>query len=161
MHDAQNGPEEGSQEPRRLFIEDFARAMEPVGLQRMAARVLAAILSADGASLTVRELASLLQVSSGALSGAVRQLETMRITHRRRVPGQRADHYSLGDPFWYEAITFRKEMFGTIESALDEGVEAVGSTSPAGLRIAETRDFFAYLAAELPALVERWHESRR
>ena len=46
-------------------------------------------------------------------------------------------------------------------SALDEGVEAVGSTSPAGLRIAETRDFFAYLAAELPALVERWHESRR
>ena len=42
-----------------------------------------------------------------------------------------------------------------------EGVVAVGGErTEAGARLAEMRDFFAFLEVEVPALVERWHEGR-
>jgi hypothetical protein len=37
-----------------------------------------------------------------------------------------------------------------------DGVAAVGATTPAGERLAETLRFFEYLRAELPLLIERW-----
>jgi len=40
-------------------------------------------------------------------------------------------------------------------------VEAVSPVDePAGARLAETREFFAFLQKEMPALVERWQEYR-
>ena len=42
------------------------------------------------------------------------------------------------------------------EQAMAEGVEVVGADTPAGRRLEETHEFFAFLRAELPALIERW-----
>jgi hypothetical protein len=36
----------------------------------------------------------------------------------------------------------------------------VGQDTPAGQRLLETRDFFLFLAKELPLLVDRWREQR-
>ena len=45
-------------------------------------------------------------------------------------------------------------------SALEEGIAAVGPDTPAGARLAETQEFFAFMQKEMPALVERWQEYR-
>ena len=42
------------------------------------------------------------------------------------------------------------------EQAMAEGAEALGPESPAGRRLEETREFFAFLREELPAMMERW-----
>jgi hypothetical protein len=47
-------------------------------------------------------------------------------------------------------------MLGRWERALREGAAALGPDSPAGRRLEETREFFAFLREELPALMERW-----
>jgi hypothetical protein len=39
-----------------------------------------------------------------------------------------------------------------------EGVELLGPGGPAARRIEETREFFAFLQEELPAMMERWRE---
>ncbi|HYH32557.1 MAG TPA: hypothetical protein VD903_19470 [Pseudonocardia sp.] len=51
--------------------------------------------------------------------------------------------------------------------ALVEAAQAGGSWTllepadgPAAVRLRRMRDFYAYLLAELPALIERWHESQ-
>ena len=40
----------------------------------------------------------------------------------------------------------------------DEGAAVLGRERPAGRRLAETRDFFAFMQAELPGLLQRWRE---
>jgi hypothetical protein len=43
---------------------------------------------------------------------------------------------------------------------LEDGIAAVGPDTPAGARLAETQEFFAFMQKEMPALVERWQEYR-
>ena len=42
--------------------------------------------------------------------------------------------------------------------APDSAAAALGLDRPAGRRLAETRDFFAFMHAELPGLIRRWRE---
>jgi hypothetical protein len=41
-----------------------------------------------------------------------------------------------------------------------EGVELLGTERPAGRRVEETREFFAFLQDELPAVVDHWRRRR-
>ena len=142
------------------FIERLALVLTAAGFQRMAARAFAALLASESGSLTARELADRLQVSPASVSGAVSYLERARLTRRSRAPGQRTDHFVLGDDAWYEAIATRDDVFDALISAMDDGVTAVGPSSAAGERIVETREFFDYLKIEMPLMVERWRASR-
>jgi hypothetical protein len=55
---------------------------------------------------------------------------------------------------------FKTAALRRFEDVLAEGVELVGADGPAGRRLQETRDFFAFFRAELPALLDRWRASR-
>jgi hypothetical protein len=48
-----------------------------------------------------------------------------------------------------------------MQEAANEGIDAVGEVSIAGHRLAEMRDFYTYLMAELPAVIDRWQALRR
>jgi len=82
----------------------------------MPARVFACVLADDSGKLTAQELASRLQVSPAAVSGAVRYLPQARLL--------------------------------------------LGEDRPAGRRLRETQEFFAFLRQELPLMMDRWHASR-
>ena len=43
----------------------------------------------------------------------------------------------------------------------DEAAAALGPDRPAGRRLADTRDFFAFMHAELPGLIQRWRDGLR
>jgi DNA-binding transcriptional regulator GbsR (MarR family) len=138
------------------FVEHFALLLDEAGMPRMPARVFAAILADDAGRLTARELAARLSVSPAAVSGAVRYLVQAGMVSRGREPGARLDHYRLHDDLWYETYAHRGEMLGRWERAMQEGAAALGPDTPAGRRLEETREFFAFLREELPALMERW-----
>jgi DNA-binding transcriptional regulator GbsR (MarR family) len=142
------------------FIERFASVLVESGVPRMPARVFAALLTIDSGRLTASELAELLQVSPAAVSGAVRYLTQVSLISREREPGSRRDVYRLHDDQWYEAIVRREPLLQRWERAVLEGVEAVGSATPAGRRLRDTADFFEFLQAEMPALLERWRAQR-
>jgi len=127
------------------------------GMPRMPARVFAAVLAEDSARLTAQELAERLHVSAAAISGAVRYLVQARLLLRGREPGARADHYRLSeDDHWYESMMQRGQVLERFEQSAARGAEALGDR-PAGRRLRETQEFFAFLRQELPAMMERWH----
>jgi len=142
------------------FVEDFALLLVDAGVPRMPARVFACVLADDAGALTAGDLAARLQVSPAAISGAVRWLTQMHLLTRAREPGARRDHYRMRDDQWYEATVFKTAALQRFEDVLAEGVALVGADTPAGRRLEETQEFFAFFRAELPALLERFRATR-
>ena len=66
----------------------------------------------------------------------------------------------MRDDQWYEATVFKTAALRRFEDVLAEGVALVGADTPAGRRLEETQEFFAFFRAELPALLERFRATR-
>ncbi|MEU3983908.1 MarR family transcriptional regulator [Streptomyces sp. NPDC026672] len=142
------------------FVEGFAAQLVEAGMQRMPARVFAALLASDSGSLTSAELGEQLRVSPAAVSGAVRYLAQQHMVSREREPGSRRERYRVHSDQWYEALTSRDAILQRWERALREGVESLGETTPAGRRLAETLAFFEFIEGEITKMMERWRAHR-
>ncbi|MFD2688733.1 GbsR/MarR family transcriptional regulator [Streptomyces phyllanthi] len=155
-------PGEAVRDPESVskFVESFAAQLVEAGMQRMPARVFAALLSSDSGALTSAELGEQLQVSPAAVSGAVRYLAQQHMVSREREPGSRRERYRVHSNQWYEAVTNRDAVLRRWEHTLREGVDSLGARTPAGRRLAETLAFFEFLEAELAAMMERWRVHR-
>ncbi|WP_370416781.1 GbsR/MarR family transcriptional regulator [Streptomyces fradiae] len=138
------------------FVERFAAEMTAAGMQRMASRVFAALLSSETASMTSAELAERLQISPAAVSGAVRYLSQVDMVSRERDPGTRRDLYVLHNELWYETFTRRDQVLSRWEKILREGTDTLGTDTAAGRRLAETAEFFAFLHDEMAGIMDRW-----
>jgi DNA-binding transcriptional regulator GbsR (MarR family) len=141
------------------FIERFALLLTDAGMPRMPARVFACLMAEDSGSLTAAELGERLSVSPAAISGAVRYLTQVDLVVRDREPGARRDHYRLHKDVWIDMYVSRAAQLRRWQDAAADGAKALGD-SPAGRRLAETRDFFGFLRDDLPAAMERWRERR-
>lgn len=142
------------------FVESFAAQLVEAGMQRMAARVFAALLASDKGVLTSAELSEQLRISPAAVSGAVRYLAQTHMVSREREPGSRRERYRVHGDQWYEALTNREAVLKRWESALREGVTSLGADTPAGRRLAETLAFFEFIEGEIAAMMERWRVHR-
>ena len=143
------------------FVESFAAQLVEAGMQRMAARVFAALLSSDAGVLTSAELGEQLRISPAAVSGAVRYLAQTHMVSREREPGSRRERYRVHGDQWYEALTNREAVIKRWEVALREGVDSLGVETPAGRRMAETLAFFEFVEGEVAAMMERWRAHRQ
>ena len=79
----------GDDEAVRRFVESFASALVEAGVPNMPALVFVTLLATDAGGLTADELAAQLQVSRGAISGAVNYLAPLGLITRERQPGSR------------------------------------------------------------------------
>jgi len=149
------------QEAVSKFVESFAAQLLEAGMQRMPARVFAALLSSDEGVLTSAELSDQLRISPAAVSGAVRYLTMTHMVSREREPGSRRERYRVHGDQWDEALTNREAIIKRWEGALREGVASLGPDSPAGRRMAETLAFFEFVEGEVATMMERWREHRR
>ena len=130
------------------------------GFPRMPARVFVALLCTDSGRLTASELATAVQGSAGAVSGAVRYLVSIGLVDREHLPGSRKDLFRVRPDAWHAALVRRDAMVHRFTRTLADGVAALGPDTPAGRRLAETREFFAFWQREMPALLERWEAHR-
>jgi DNA-binding transcriptional regulator GbsR (MarR family) len=149
-----------SEEAARRFVEDFALVFTNAGMQRMPARVFSAVLATQKGSLTATEIAEALQVSPAAVSGAVRYLMQVGLLSKAREPGERVDHYLILDDAWYESVGRKDATYHQLAESINRGIVALGSETPAGKRLKETRDFFLFIAKEMPLLVDRWRREQ-
>ncbi|WP_432902344.1 GbsR/MarR family transcriptional regulator [Micromonospora matsumotoense] len=150
----------GHDDEVHLFVERMAMAFADVGFPRMAARVLFAVMSADG-PMTAAQIGELLGVSAAAVSGAVRYLTQFGMLVREPVPRSRRDHYRLPDNPWYEGTITKTGLYKNFIDIADAGIDALGGTgTPGGERVAEMRDFFLFVQEEIDSLGERWRVRR-
>jgi predicted transcriptional regulator len=142
----------------RRFVENFASALVDAGLPQMPALVFVALLATDSGGLTADELAAQLQVSRAAISGAVNYLSPLGLITRERQPGTRRYRYVLQDPTWFELVVRRERLLDRWITNTRAGIDALGPTTPAGQRLAESLAFFEFLQREMPAMLTRWRE---
>ncbi|MFJ8863548.1 GbsR/MarR family transcriptional regulator [Streptomyces sp. NPDC102451] len=142
------------------FVERFAAEMTEAGMQRMAARVFAALLADDDGSMTSADLGRQLRISPAAVSGAITYLTQVSMVGRERDPGSRRDRYRLHDEIWYATFANRDQVLTRWERTLKDGARSLGEDTPAGARLAETAEFFAFMQAELVGVLDRWREHR-
>jgi len=142
----------------RRFVESFASALVDAGLPQMPALVFVALLATDSGGLTAEELAAQLQVSRAAISGAVNYLSPVGLITRERQPGTRRYRYVLQDPTWFELVVRRERLLDRWITTTRDGINALGPTTPAGQRLAESLAFVEFLQREMPAMLTRWRE---
>ncbi|MEU3480273.1 GbsR/MarR family transcriptional regulator [Streptomyces sp. NPDC033754] len=147
---------DGNEEGVSRFVERFAAELTEAGMQRMAARVFAALLASESASMTSAELAEQLRISPAAVSGAIRYLSQVSMVSRERDPGTRRERYVLHNELWYETFTRRDQILVRWEKVLRDGSEQLGPKTAAGARTAETAEFFAFLQREMLGIMDRW-----
>ncbi|ABM11615.1 transcriptional regulator, TrmB [Mycolicibacterium vanbaalenii PYR-1] len=140
--------------------ERLALVLAGHGLQRMTARVLAALLFSEQPSVTMAELADDLQASAGSISGALKTLTAVGLAERVPAPSSRRDHFRLRPDAWAMLYTGQNQTIAAFMDAADAGIAVTGRTSLARQRLVEMRDFYAFLMAEIPAVLERWHARR-
>jgi DNA-binding MarR family transcriptional regulator len=138
--------------------EQLALVLTSHGLQRMTARVLAALLFTEQPSMTMGELAARLQASSGAISGALKTLTSVGLAERVPAPTSRRDHYRLRDDAWAVLFTNQNVVISAMQAAAEAGIAATGARSLARQRLTRMRDFYAFMLDEIPALLERWQQ---
>lgn len=146
----------------REFVEHAAVALAEWGFPPMSARVLMAAMTVPSGVVSAPELAARLDASPAAISGAVRYLGHVGLFVRAPGRGSRRTYYRLRDDVWYEAaLTKNHGLIGRLVEMCDDGVKVLGGPdTEAGARVAEMREFLAFMRAELPGMLERWRTSR-
>jgi DNA-binding transcriptional regulator GbsR (MarR family) len=140
--------------------ERMALALNQAGMQRMVARVLAAFLFSERESETAADLGERLGASAGSISAAIGMLRTVALIEPAPVPGSRRTHYRMRDDAWATLMTSQNATIQLMQEVAEAGLASTPEDSPATARLRRMRDFYAYLLAELPALIDRWRESQ-
>jgi DNA-binding transcriptional regulator GbsR (MarR family) len=138
--------------------EELALVLSTHGMQRMTARVLAALLFTEQPTMTAGELAERLRASSGAISSAVKMLTSVGLVERVPAPTSRRDHYRLRDNAWAIQYTNQNEVTSAVLKAAETGIAATEDGSLARQRLTQMRDFYNFLFEEIPALLDRWYQ---
>jgi hypothetical protein len=150
----------GDQHPGTESAEQAAAMMTAAGMARMPARVMMALVGSPDEGYTAAELAERLGVSAGAVSGAVRYLQSMRIVQRLSRPGDRRDRYDLSDDAFAGVVTGNSPLYARLGDLMDriadENVDAPLSVA----RARATADFLRFLAERMPQLAAEWQAQR-
>jgi DNA-binding transcriptional regulator GbsR (MarR family) len=144
----------------RGFVETMGSLMFETGIPRMPARVFSALLASSAGRMTSAELSAVLDASPAAISGAVRYLIQVGLVARERETGSRRDHFVLHNDVFYELMSQDARALEKWETGIRKGMAAVGHDTPAGRRMQEMVDFFAFLQEEIPAMMDRWKVRR-
>lgn len=142
----------------RQFIEHLASLLNESGVPPMPARLFVALLAADSGRLTAAELAGQLGVSPAAVSGGVRYLIQVGMISRESEAGSRRHYYRVPDRVWPEYLRARDQVVTRWAAIMREGADALGVSSPAGERLADSAMFFDFVSKDLPLMLERWQE---
>ncbi|WP_454129294.1 GbsR/MarR family transcriptional regulator [Microbacterium aurum] len=150
-----------SPHPGAEAAEQAAALMTAVGLARMPARVMMALVGSPDEGYTAAELADRLGVSAAAVSGAVRYLQSMRMIGRISRPGDRRDRYELADDAWHGVVTSESPLYTRLADLMD----AIADDNPgAPASVARARDaasFLRFLAERMPQLADEWRATRQ
>lgn len=142
----------------RQAAEQLALVLSSHGMQRMTARVLATLLFSEQPHVTMTELADTLQASAGSISGSLKMLTSVGLAERVPAPASRRDHFRLRDNAWAILFTNQNETLAAMQAAADAGISATDRDGPAQRRLTQMRDFYTFLMAEIPTILDRWHQ---
>jgi DNA-binding MarR family transcriptional regulator len=143
------------------FVEEFGVYLEDEGHPRMAGRILGWLLICDPPRQSASDLAEALQASRGSISSMTQHLIRFGLIERIGVPGERQDYYQVRLDAGTNILQEGLDVIRSVDRIFDRGLRLVADQPPEGqARLREFHDFYAFLARELPPLLERWERER-
>ncbi|CAL9644105.1 GbsR/MarR family transcriptional regulator [Streptomyces sp. enrichment culture] len=147
-----------TKEQLRHAAEKLALTLAQSGMQKTTARVMTALLYTEQDTMTAADLCEELSISSGAVSTAIKQLIPVGLVERVPAPGSRRDHYRFREGAWATLMSQQNAMLDVMLGAAKDGIDAARAGSPTARRLHEMQDFYAYMAREMPTLIENWRK---
>ena len=143
------------------FVEEMGTYLSSVGMTPMSGRLLAWLLICDPLEQTAAALAHELHASRGAISGAIRQLETAGFIRRTRRRGDRREFVSMPAGAIRSLVGSAGSIYAGLAVIAAHGVGVVQDLPPpARERIQEFHDFVAFIQATLPRLMAEYLAER-
>ncbi|OLB73778.1 MAG: hypothetical protein AUI14_25315 [Actinobacteria bacterium 13_2_20CM_2_71_6] len=141
--------------PERQYAEETAVVLEGMGLPRAYGKLLGWLLICDPPQQSSAELAQALDLSAGSVSTGTRMLENAALIRRVAAPGRRGKVYEMTNDAMI--LASRNEQFRISRELMDKGLTIVGDEqAPRAQRLRRSRDFYAFLEREIPALIKRF-----
>ena len=139
------------------FVEEFALALERMGLVRMTGRVLAWLTVCDPPEQTFNQIAAALRASKGSISTALRFLTTARWVVRTSRPGDRRDYFHARPGAMTDLVKAQSALYAPFVEVTERGLDMLAGAPPErSERLREMHDFFAWLDRETPLFLERY-----
>jgi DNA-binding transcriptional regulator GbsR (MarR family) len=143
------------------FVEEAALFWEEQGLPRIAGRILAWLLVCDPPYRSARQLTEELGASKASISTMTRLLQASGTIEVVAIPGERATHFRLTPHTLGRKLERRLQAMVSFLPLARRGLELLADEPPERReRLEEVASMYAFLARELPALLERWRAER-
>ena len=141
--------------PERRFAEEFAIGLEGMGLPRAYGKLLGWLMVCDPPQQSSADLSAALDLSKASVSSGTRLLVNSGLIRRVAAPGQRGNAFEVTPDAIIKAA--QDNRYQAFLDLLERGIEVVGGEdSPRAARLRRNRDFYAFIARELPRLIERF-----
>jgi len=150
----------GMTEDEAAFVEAMGQYMGGFGMTPMAGRLWAWLLICDPPAQTAGDLAIELKASRGAISGAAGALATAGMIRRVRRRGDRREYFSAPPGTFDSVLRSTGTVYGRLLAITSEGLAAVEGRHGGSERIVEVHDGVAFLARELPVLIDGYLAER-
>jgi|SRR5437868_810013 len=143
------------------YADEIGLFFEDQGLPRMPGRVLGWLMVCTPAHQSAEELAEALQASRGAISMAVRMLQSGGAVERHTVAGTRRVHYRLRPGFWLREADEKAKVARAWRELTERGLALMsGNDEEDRRRLREARDMYAFLEQEYSRIQDRWRTQR-
>lgn len=140
----------------RRYAEDVGLTLGQMGLPPAYGKLLGWLLICDPPSQTSAELAAALGLSKATVSTGMRMLEQIGFARRVAIPGQRGHAYEMAPDAFIKA-TDSGDKYAIMHNLMNRGLALIGDEdAPRARRLKITREFYSFIAARLPALVDEF-----
>ncbi|WKV76285.1 helix-turn-helix domain-containing protein [Streptomyces sp. PCS3-D2] len=137
------------------YEEQFTTVMMQSGLSnKMTARVMVCLLTADSGSMTAAELVRRLQVSPASISKSIAFLEGQALVRRERDEGRR-ERYVIDENLWYQSMVTSVRSLNQQVDIARQGAGVLGPGTPAAVRLENVARFLDFVAESLARAAEQ------
>lgn len=143
-------------EDEATFVEAMGQFMGDYGMTPMAGRLWAWLLICDPPAQTAGDLAVSLKASRGAISGAAAWLATAGMIRRMQRRGDRREYFSVPPGTFDSVLRSAGTAYVRLLAITSGGLAAVDGRPGGRERIQEVHDAVAFVAHELPVLINRY-----
>lgn len=147
-------------EEEAAFVEAMGQFLGGFGMTPMAGRLWAWLLICDPPAQTAADLAVALKASRGAISGAAAPLANAGMIRRMRRRGDRREYFSAPRGTFDTLLRSGGAIYQQLLAITSLGLAATDGQPGGRERLQEVHDGVAFVARELPALIDRYLSDR-
>jgi len=144
------------------YLERVGQMWEEVGLTVIGGKILGYLLICGKPLVSFQELVDELGVSKASVSNNIKALKGIQFVQVVKPEGKRKSYYKPNNIDMADLMQERTKLFERYAEVMDEGLSLVKeNTSDAAIFMRENRDFYRWMKAQMPRLLDEYRASKK